>query len=166
MVHLDLIERSLHIGLHFTGRALRDDFTGDHEAKTVTLLGFLQVMGNDYNSSPPIGELVDHPPHVASRQRVHAGGGLIQKVRLGLVHHSGAKCHPLLPAARERLRQHSRLSTQLRSFEHPFLPLFAHAFIHAVKPCVKIQVLADGEVTVKRELLRHVSNPGAHLRRA
>src|SRR5215471_10789254 len=79
------------------------------------------------------------------------------------MHYSSAKSYALFPAAGERLRQHPLFAFELRSVEHPFLALFAHAFVNAIQPGIKIQVFADGEVIVERELLRHVPNPGAHF---
>lgn len=65
------------LGLDFAGGAFEEQFTGNHEAETIALLGFFEIMRSDENGSAGIGEVVDHRPERAAGERIDAGSGLI-----------------------------------------------------------------------------------------
>src|ERR1035437_2241415 len=88
-------------GLDSGGSALGDQLAGDHHADAVTLLGLLEVVGGDEDGGAGVGKAIDHGPESAPRQRIDAGGGLVEKENVGLVHDGGAKGYALLPAPRQ-----------------------------------------------------------------
>ena len=51
---------------------------------------------------PSRGELEQQVPQLAARDRVDAGGRLVEEDHARLVHQRGAEREPLLPAAREQ----------------------------------------------------------------
>src|SRR5688572_9292169 len=119
-------------------------------------------MGYDHDACAPIGELVDHPPHGSPRKRIHAGRRLIEKDRRRFMHYRSAESDSLFPASRQRGRKHPCLAAEFSCGKNPFLSLFADAIVHAVKAGIEIEVFADRDVVVERELLRHVPDSGAY----
>src|SRR5215469_584811 len=78
------------------------------------------------------------------------------------MHDSRAERNTLLPSPGKGSSDHPLFAAQFRGFKHPLFALLAHAFIHTVQTGIEVQVLADRQVVVKRELLRHVPYPGTH----
>ena len=46
---------------------------------SITVLGFIHVVNGDENRDPLMGEVVDQRPEAPSRNRIDAGGRLVQK---------------------------------------------------------------------------------------
>ena len=89
-------------GDHLGHGAARDDPAVGDVDDAVAALGLVHVVGGDEHGQPVGGELVDLVPELAPRLRVDAGGRLVEKQELRLVHDAGGEREPLLPAAGER----------------------------------------------------------------
>jgi len=122
------------------------------------LFGFFQVVSDHQNPCSAVGKFIDHPPHGTPGQRVHTGGGLIQKDRIGLMHHRCTKCDTLFPTSRQTTRQQISLTFESRDLKHPLLLLLAFSAWHLVNTGEEVEVLFNSQIVVERKLLRHVTN--------
>ena len=144
-------------GLHPARRSLGHQLAGDHESQPIALLGLFEIVRGDEDRRAVVGELVDHRPEGAARNRVHAGGRLVQKQHARLVHDGRAEGHALLPATGQTSRELSALALEAGELEHPALARLADLARHLVDAREKVEVLVDREVVVERELLGHVA---------
>ena len=145
--------------------AFGDQFAGHHEAQPVALLGFFQIVGGHQNRGARVGQPVDHGPEGTARQRIDAGGGLVEEqdaaVRAGWPRRTPRAASS--PAAGCR-------SADLLAPPDPENEITQRIFSarsslgHAVDAGEEFEVLVDREVVVERELLRHVADLLAHLR--
>ena len=79
LVHLELEQVPLLLFLNISGCAFGDELASHHEAKPVALFSFLQIVRGDQHGCAEIGEVIDHGPERAARQRIDAGGRLIKE---------------------------------------------------------------------------------------
>src|SRR4029453_4309863 len=84
-------------------------------------------------------------PEVGSSRKIASGSCITAAPTPTRCFHPPVRDLVSPPPARAGLPQHARLATGFRSFEDPFFTFFAHGFIDAIKPRVKIQVLSDGQ---------------------
>src|SRR5438309_1169321 len=75
--------------------------TGDHQAESIALFGFLQVVRGDENCRAGIGQVVYGFPKCATRQWIDARCRFIEEEDARFVHDRGAESDTLLPAARK-----------------------------------------------------------------
>src|SRR5262249_35423314 len=130
-----------------------------HETQTVTLLCLFEVVRRHQDGGAPVGELVNHRPESASRQRIDARGRLVEEQHARFVHDRRPKGDALLPAARQAASHLTLLAVQTQKREYP--PLFFRRvlFWYAEEGREKIQFLGDGEVVEERNFLQHVPEP-------
>ncbi len=85
------------------GRAGGEHATRVHGRQPVETLGLLHVAGgHQYAHARSLGaNVVDQRPELAARERVDAGGGLVEDQQLGVVDQRTAQSELLLHAARE-----------------------------------------------------------------
>jgi hypothetical protein len=86
---------------------------------------------------------------------IDPGGRLVQQQQARLVQHAGRQGQALLPAAREtpgQLLLATRQPQPVQGLIHP-----PAALVQAVDPGREVQVLADRQILVERELLGHVA---------
>ena len=139
--------------------AFGHQFAGHHEAEAIALLGFFQIVRGHEDRGAHIGKLVDHAPERAARERIDAGGGLVEKKDARLVHDRGAECDALFPAAGQAAgdliapcpSSPENASTQ-RFFSSSSFSR------HAIDAGEEFEVLLDGEIVIQRELLGHVAD--------
>ena len=104
-------------------------------------------------------EAVDVGPKLAPGDWVDAGGGLVQKERLGLVHDGAREREPLLIAERQLFGRHAQPIAEGEDVDHLIdLPVLRGPG-QSVDPGEEAQILIDAQVAVERELLRHVTQP-------
>src|SRR5262249_13089745 len=123
------------------------------------VLRFFQEVCGDENGRTLAGELPYQLPHLTTGERVYPGCRLIEKENLGLVHDGRAKCQPLLPASWQPPREQPLLAKQTGVRYNPADAPLPQALGHAVDAAIKLEVLADSQIIVKRELLAHVTQP-------
>ena len=152
--------------LDAAGSAFGHEFAGDHEAEAIALLGFLEIVSGHQNGGAGIGQPVDHGPEGAARQRIDAGGRLVEKQHARLVHDGGAEGHALLPAAGQAAGDLILLALEAGKREHPLALFLALAFGHAVHAGKKFEIFLNGQIVVERKFLRHVADALAHALRA
>ena len=165
IVDMQLEQMAVLAALDGGRRTFSHQFAGHHQPETVALLGLLQVVSGDQNRRPGVGEAVDQPPERAPRDRVDAGGRLVQKQHARLVHDGRAERHALFPAAGQAADQLMLLALETGKLEHPANLLLPLVLGHTVDAGKEVQVLIDGQIVVQRKLLRHVADSLAHVRR-
>ncbi len=113
-------------------------------------------MGGDQYRDAIGGKFVYLIPEVASGLRVDTGSGFIEKQQSGLVQHACGKCHALFPATGEPPCKLVLATLQAQMFEGTIDP-FAQT-IHAIDLADETEVLADREIFIEAESLRHVAD--------
>src|SRR5215468_1505563 len=76
-------------------------FARHHETEAVTLLCLFEVVRRYQDGSAPVGELVNHRPEGASRERIDAGSRLVEEQHVRFMHDRRPKGNALLPTARQ-----------------------------------------------------------------
>ena len=71
-------------------------------ADLAAALGLVHVVGGDQERDPLRGQREQQVPQLAARDRIDAGGRLVEEDDARLVHQRGAQRQPLLPAARQQ----------------------------------------------------------------
>ena len=143
-------------GDHLRHRAARDHLAVGDVDDAVAALGLVHVVGRDEHGQPLGGELVDLVPELAPRLRVDAGRRLVEEEELRLVHDAGGKRQALLPAARQRAGELVLAVGQAEALQRPVDIVAAR--LEVVEARDEVEILADGQVLVEREALRHVAD--------
>ena len=96
--------RRVHLGqrLQRLGRAGDQQLRHVEVADLAAALGLVHVVGRDEERDPLRGEREQQVPQLAARDRIDAGGRLVEEDDARLVHQRGAERQPLLPAARQQ----------------------------------------------------------------
>src|SRR5262249_6223248 len=76
-------------------------FARHHETQAVTLLCLFEVVRCHQDGSAPVGELVNHRPESAARQRIDAGSRLVEEQHVRFMHDRRPKGNALLPTPRQ-----------------------------------------------------------------
>src|SRR5262249_38917471 len=116
--------------------------------QTVALLGLFEVVRSHEYRGAGVGQAVYHFPESAARQRVDAGGRLVEGEYAGLGHDGRAEGDSLLPSSGETAGGLDFFVFESRKREYPALLLFALFVGHAVHAREEIQVLFYREVVV------------------
>src|SRR5208337_1658445 len=168
-------ERLVEIGLAGLGEDLLQRSGGDdlavvHRHQPVESLGFVHVGGGDHHAHLRAARAdgIDEVPELAARQRVDAGGRLIEDEKVRVVDQRAAQAQLLLHAAGELA---SRPGLELlhggggEEFGNA-LPAFLRAL--AEQPTEEIDVLehAQRRIEIAAEPLRHIGDTSAHLPQA
>ena len=119
-------------------------------------LGLVHVVGRDQHGDALGGEVVDLVPELAPRLGIDAGRGLVEQQQLRLRQDAGAERQPLLPAARQlagkligaggKPEPADRLARRLARIGH------------AIDAGDEFEILANGQIGVEAEALRHVAD--------
>ena len=88
--------------LELVGRAGHEQLRQVEVADLAAALGLVHVVRGDEQRDALGGELEQQIPQLAARDRIDAGGRLVEEDDARLVHQRGAEREPLLPAAGEQ----------------------------------------------------------------
>ena len=138
------------------GGAARDDGAVGDVDDAVAALGLVHVVGGDEHGQPVLGEAVDLVPELAPRLRIDAGGRLVEEQQPRLVHDAGGEREPLLPAAGERAGELVLAARQAEAVERLVDGLAEVR--QRIEPRDELEVLADRQILVEGEALRHVAD--------
>mmetsp|Transcript_23364 Transcript_23364/g.55525 ORF Transcript_23364/g.55525 Transcript_23364/m.55525 type:complete len:246 (+) Transcript_23364:1539-2276(+) len=119
-------------------------------------LGLVHVMRRDQHRDALAGEQMDLVPELAPRLGVDAGRGFVQQQQARPVQQAGGEREALLPAAGQRAGQLPLPAGQAQALQRAI-----HRVVtvrHREQPGDEVEVLADGEVVVEPELLRHIAD--------
>src|SRR5258708_1670025 len=125
------------------GRAVGNNLAKIDVSDMIAALGFVHVVRGDEKRDAMSGEFEKKIPKLASRDRVDAGSGLVEKEECRLMQHGAAESYTLLPASRKLRRQTievGREAVEMNDFVDA--PLQASGF-EAVDAAVELQVFAD-----------------------
>ena len=167
-------EGRLHVGLgrplqQLGGAAARDDLSVVHGHQPLEARGLVHVGGgdDDAHAGPARPDRPDQVPELTPRERVHAGGRLVEDQQVGIVDEGAAEAELLLHPAGELSG-----GPRLEGFEagrgeqvgDAGAPL---ALSLSEQPAVEVDILEDAErrVEIAAESLGHVGDARA-LRRA
>src|SRR2546430_14011689 len=83
------------------GRAVGDEFAVINVGHVTAALGFVHVVSGDKERDAVTGKLEEEIPELAARDRIDAGGGLVEEKKGRLLPHGGAASEAPLPATRK-----------------------------------------------------------------
>ena len=150
----------------FRRRARGQDLAIVHSHQPVKALGLVHIgRGHQHAHLRASGaDAVDQVPELRARQRVHAGGGLVQDQQVGVVYQRAAQAELLLHAAREFARRAAQEFLQARALRQVIDAPAAFSGVVPEQARKELQVLFDrqGGIEVLAQALRHIGNAWAH----
>ena len=155
------------LGQQLLQRAGGDDLGVVHRHQPVEALRFVHIGGgdNDAHLRPARADRVDEVPELAARQRVDAGGRLVEDEKVRVVDKGAAEAQLLLHAA-GKLACGTRFELLQARRRKKLVDLGATLRRRqSEQSAEEINVLEDGErrVEVAAEALRHIGDAAAHL---
>src|SRR2546425_3484588 len=100
------------------GRPISDELSVINVGDVAAALGFVHVMCGDEKGDAVAGKLEEEIPELAARDRIDAGGGLIEEKELWLVQHGAAESEALLPASRQLRGQAIQIRFEAVEFDN------------------------------------------------
>ena len=147
------------------GRAVADQHaTGMHQRDTIAAFGLVHEVGRDEDGDLLAVRQVDHhPPEGVARDRIDAGGGLIEDQQGRFVDHRHRERQALPLAERQGRRQRVQHVEQLETASDLLDASRDRLLRQAEQAGVEVEVLPHGQLAVEREGLRHVADAAAGL---
>src|SRR6478672_385297 len=128
--------------------SFRHQFTRHHEAQSIALFGFFEIVSRHQNGRAPICKLIDHAPEGAPSEWIYARSGFVEKKNARLVQNRRSKRDALLPAAGKTACNLTLLVPESGELQYP-VRLRAKFFRwHGVDAGKKLKVLLDGQIIV------------------
>ena len=143
---------------HFRRRPFGQHAAGIEDGDGVAIFGLCHEMRGDDDRDAGLGERRDALPELAPRQGIGAAGRLVEEQDLRLVQQRRRHGQALLVAARQLPAREVNERLQLELGQRPFDAFVPLRPAQAIGAREKIQVLADRELRVEREFLRHVAD--------
>ncbi|MFK4403300.1 hypothetical protein ABH991_000334 [Bradyrhizobium ottawaense] len=148
-------------------RSGRQHAAGIHRDQEVELRGLFHVGGRDdhAHAGPAIADRGDQFPELAARQRINAGGRLVQDQEFGIVDQGAAQADLLLHAAGEFCRRpvgEGREPGVAQQAGDPPVPL---GLVVSEQAAEEVDVLEHRQcrIQILAEPLRHIGDVGAHV---
>jgi hypothetical protein len=147
------------------GRRIADQHLARmHQRDAVAALGLVHEMRRDEDRHAVLPRQVDEDlPERVARDRVDAGGRLVEDQHLRRVDHRHREREPLPHAERESIGQHVHDLGKIETLCHLGDAAGNGLRRHLEQPGVQVEVLPDGELGIEREGLRHVADAPARL---
>src|SRR2546423_283977 len=123
-----------------------------------TAFGLVHVMGGYEKRHPLARELEEQIPKLAARDRIDAGGRLIEKQDCGLMHERASHGETLTPAAGEECGAAIEIRFEMGDLNEIVAPPFQFAVGQTIEFAGKNEVLIHGQLVVEREFLRHIAD--------
>src|SRR5437879_4169853 len=140
------------------GRAVGNQLAVINVGYVAAALGFVHVVSGDEEGDAMTGKLEEEIPELAARDRVDAGGGLVEEKKGRLVQHGAAEGEALLPATGKLRGQTSQIGCQAVELNNFFDAALQARGLQAVDAAVKLQVFRHRQIVVEAEVLRHVAD--------
>ena len=154
--------------LSSAGRSGRQHLAGVHRRQPVEPLGLLHIGGrhDDAHAGAARADAVDQLPELAARERVDAGGRLVQNQQIRIVDQRAAEAEFLPHAARELLRRPIFKGRQPGAFEQFGDSPVALVTGLSEQAAEELDVLADAQIGIEilAQPLRHVGDPRTYRR--
>src|SRR6266581_9789256 len=144
------------------GRAVSDELAVINVGDVAAALGFVHVVGGDEEGDAVSTHLEEKVPELAARDRIDAGGGLIEKEKLGFMQHGAAERQTLLPSTGKLRGQAIQVRSEAVECDDFVDAAFEARGFEAVDAAVELQIFCDGQIVIKTEILRHVADALAH----
>ena len=151
------------LAAELVGRRQGDEPAAGDERDLVARLGLVDVLGRDEQRPALVAQPMELVPDSASQERVDARRRLVEEQQRRIVHERAGELEPALHAARQPARATAADVPQVDQLEDLAGPPPARAPEHPEQRGDEVDVLADGQVRVQGERLRHVADPLAGL---
>ena len=156
--------RSAQPRFHSLRRAFGEKAALRHDHKAIAILRFLHEMGGHEHGDAGIRQGVDAPPELAPRQRIDAGGWLVEKQNFGLVHQGAGERQALFEAKRQIAACRVREGAEAELTEPPVDAGALAGAVQLIGAAEEPQILAHREIAIERKFLRHVANAATRRR--
>ena len=163
-----LDRRGAGAGLDFGRGSGCQDLARIHRHQPIEPLGFLHIGGRHDHAHAGTArtDAVDQFPELAARERIDAGGRLIQNEQIRIVNERAAQAEFLAHAARQLLRRPIFEGSQPGAVQQFRDSPFAFVAGLSEQAAEKLDVLADAQVGIEilPKPLRHVGDPRTYRR--
>ena len=129
------------------------------QGDAVAVFRLVEEVGGDQHGDAVLDDGVDVRPEFAPGQRIDAGGGLVEKKHLRVVHDGAGQGQPLLVAERQLAGTAVEIGAEVERLGHARGGLAAAFPLQAVDAGEEIEVLTHAQVAIEREFLGHVAEP-------
>ena len=146
-------------GFQIVGRSACDHAPAIDERDAIAILGLVEKMRGHHHRDAALHERIYVRPKFATRQRIDARRRLVEKENWRLVHDRAGERQSLLIAGRQGSGVCFHVPLQTERLRHALNGAPAARAVEPVDPREELEVLGDAEVTIERELLRHVAKP-------
>ena len=163
-VHFDDIGAG-HAVLELDRRAQRHQIAVIDDGDAVAeLVGFFHVVRGEQHGEVARGfELVQHLPHGDARDGIEAGGGLVEKKDVRIVHQAARDLKPPPHAAGKRFGLRVAPLDEVDGLEHFLDVLLALGARNAVELGVDDQILFEGQILIAGERLGNDADHAPHV---
>ena len=142
---------------HLLRRALGEQLAEGDVGDLVAALGFVHVMGGDQHGDAVGGQPVNLVPEFAARLGIDAGGRLVEQQQARLRQDAGAEREPLLPAAGQLAGELVLAAGEPEPGDRALAPRLCGSG-HAIDARHEFEILADRQIGIEAEALRHVAD--------
>jgi hypothetical protein len=146
--------------------AFDDDAAGVHQREPIAEQRLVHVVSRDEHAYAALREIVNEFPELAARQRIEAGGWLVEEQHVGLVEQCRGNGESALVPERDFPRAQRGLIGKIEPFERPLDTHASPPLVETVETCLKREVLPHGKVGVQRESLGNVADAPLRFARA
>ena len=135
-----------------------------HHRDAVAALRFVREVGREEDRDAIVSRKIDQgAPERVARDGVDARGRLVENEDRGFVQHRHGELQSLLDAERQAVRPSVGEGFEIVPLQKLLDALRNLGRRQVVELRMQVEILADGEFTVKRERLRHVPDVAAHF---
>ena len=120
-------------------------------ADTATAFGLVHVVRGDDQRDPLGRQAEEQVPQIAARDRIDAGGRLVEKDQTWTVQEGAHQGEPLLPTAGEPARVTIHVRADAGQFDQFLLAVFGLLRLQAVDAGVEVHVFARREIFVSEQ---------------
>ena len=153
-------------GGEFVRRADREHAPGMHQRYPVAPAGLVHEVGGDEDGHAVVArQFGQKAPERVARDRVDAGGRLVEDQHFGAMDHGGRELKPLTDAERQVFRRRVGIGFEIEAL-HQVRDARTRLVVGQVEQAgMQVHVLAHRQLAIEREGLRDIADaaPGLHV---
>ena len=123
-------------------------------------LGLVEIGRRPHNPDALLGQVLDHLPEFAARNRIDADARLVEEKQTRFLEERAGKAELLLHTARQLAGEPTRESLEIRQGEKPVERRRALGLRQPAQIRVQVEIFLNRQVLVEAESLRHIADGG------